>query len=45
MALVPGWHVNVLVHPDHEVAYRTALDGLVLHPPLVTPQLKYAGCA
>ena len=45
MAPVPGYHVNVLVHPDHEAAYRSALADVLLDPEPVTPQVKYAGCA
>lgn len=45
MAPVPGYHVNVLVHPDHEAAYRTALADVLLDPPPDTPHVKYAGCA
>ena len=45
IAPVPGYHVNVLVHPDHEAAYRSALAGVLLDPAPVTPQVKYAGCA
>lgn len=45
MTPVPGYHVNVLVHPDHEASYRTALADVLLDPEPVTPQVKYAGCA
>ena len=30
MAPVPGYHVNVLVHPDHEAAYRAALADVLV---------------
>lgn len=45
MTPVPGYHVNVLVHPDHEAAYRAALADVLLDPEPETPQVKYAGCA
>ncbi|MFT6553008.1 hypothetical protein [Alloalcanivorax venustensis] len=45
MAPVPGYHVNVLVHPDHEAAYRAALADVLLDPEPETPHVKYAGCA
>lgn len=45
MAPVPGYHANVLVHPDHEAAYRAALADVLLDPPPDTPRVKYAGCA
>lgn len=45
MAPVPGYHVNVLVHPDHEAAYRAALSDVLLDPKPETPHVKYAGCA
>lgn len=44
MAPVPGYHVNVLVHPDHEAAYRAALADVLLDPEPDTPLVKYAGC-
>lgn len=44
MAPVPGYHVNVLVHPDHEAAYRAALADVLIDPPPETPHVKYAGC-
>ena len=45
MAPVPGYHVNVLVHPDHEAAYRAALADVLIDPEPETPHVKYAGCA
>tara|TARA_R100000656_G_scaffold15133_4_gene14843 strand:- start:13 stop:354 length:342 start_codon:yes stop_codon:yes gene_type:complete len=45
MAPVPGYHVNVLVHPDHDAAYRAALADVLIDPPPETPHVKYAGCA
>ena len=45
MAPVPGYHVNVLVHPDHEAQYRAALADVLINPPPDTPHVKYAGCA
>jgi hypothetical protein len=45
MAPVPGYHVNVLVHPDHEAAYRAALADVLINPSPETPHVKYAGCA
>lgn len=45
MAPVPGYHVNVFVHPDHEAQYRAALADVLIDPPPETPQVKYAGCA
>lgn len=45
MAPVPGYHVNVFVHPDHEAAYRAALADVLIEPPPETPHVKYAGCA
>jgi hypothetical protein len=45
MAPLPGYHVNVLVHPDHDAAYRAALADVLIDPPPETPHVKYAGCA
>ncbi|MEO1892704.1 MAG: hypothetical protein ABGX84_07825 [Alcanivorax sp.] len=42
---IPGYHVNVLVHPDHEAAYRAALADVLIDPEPDTPHVKYAGCA
>ena len=45
MAPVPGYHVNVLVHPDHEAVYRDSLAEVLIDPEPATPHVKYAGCA
>lgn len=42
MAAVPGYHVNVLVHPDHEAAYRTALADVLIDPAPETPLFEWA---
>ena len=45
MAPVPGYHVNVFVHPDHEAAYRAVLSDVLIDPEPETPHVRYAGCA
>ena len=45
MTPVPGYHVNVFVHPDHEAQYRAALADVLIDPEPETPHVKYAGCA
>jgi len=45
MAPVPGYHTNILVHPDHEATYRAALADVLIDPEPDTPHVKYAGCA
>ena len=42
MAPVPGYHVNVLVHPDHEAAYRAALADVLIDPAPETPIVEWA---
>lgn len=42
MAPVPGYHANVLVHPDHEAQYRAALAGVLLDPAPETPIVDWA---
>lgn len=41
MAPVDGYHVNVLVHPDHYQEYLYAFEDVVINP--TTPKVKYAG--
>ena len=43
MAQVPGWHVNVFVHPDHETVYRQALSEVLVDPEPVTPIVRWMG--
>jgi len=42
MAPVPGYHVNVLVHPDHEDQYRSALSEVLIDPAPETPMFEWA---
>lgn len=42
MAPVPGYHVNVLVHPDHEAAYCDSLADVLLDPEPETPLVEWA---
>jgi len=42
MAPVPGYHVNVFVHPDHEEAYRAALSDVLIDPAPETPIVEWA---
>ena len=42
MAALPGYHVNLLVHPDHEAAYRTSLPDVLIDPAPETPMFEWA---
>ena len=42
MQPVPGYHADLLVHPDHLDALAEALGPVVIDPPPVTPQFKWA---
>ena len=42
MAPVPGYHVNVFVHPDHEAQYRSALSEVLIDPAPETPMFEWA---
>lgn len=41
--LIPGYHVNVFVHPDHEAHYRGALASVLIEPPPTTPIITWRG--
>ena len=42
MQPVPGYHADLLVHPDHIDALAEALGAVVIDPQPVTPQFKWA---
>lgn len=42
MAAVPGYHVNIFVHPDHEPEYRAALSDVLIDPAPETPIVDWA---
>lgn len=41
-ALIPGYHVNVFVHPDYEAEYRLALSDVLIDPAPETPIVEWA---
>lgn len=42
MQPVPGYHADLLVHPDHVDAIRAALGSVVIDPPPGTPQYEWS---
>lgn len=42
MAAVPGYHVNIFVHPDYEAEYRLALSDVLIDPAPETPIVDWA---
>ncbi len=42
MAPVPGYHVNIFVHPDYEAEYRLALSDVLIDPAPETPIVDWA---
>ena len=42
MAPVPGYHVNIFVHPDYEAEYRLALSDVLIDTAPETPIVDWA---